>query len=174
MRHGTAAVLVFLAAAGPVHAQAKPAPTDPEIAHIAVTANRIDSDLAKVAKTKSRNAQVVRFAETMMADHTSVIEQAMALVTKLHVTPQDNDISRALARAAQEATTRLQGLSGAAFDRAYMEREVAYHKAVIDAVRQVLIPNAKNGELQALLEKVAPVLDGHLRHAQEVQAALGR
>ena len=167
-----AAMLLYYPAA--LAAQEKPAPTDAEIAHIAVTANQIDGDLGKLAKTKSRNAQVVRFAETMVTDHAAVIEQATALVKELGVTPADNDVSRSLAASASEARTKLQSLSGAAFDAAYMEREVAYHQSVIDAVSQVLIPSARNAQLKGLLEKVLPVLRGHLRHAREVQSELNK
>jgi putative membrane protein len=176
MRHSTggllaAAGLILWASAG-VAGQEKPGPTDPEIAHIAVTANQVDIDLAKLAKAKSGNAQVLRFAETMISDHTSVIEQATALVKQLGVTPAEHEVSRSLQSGGSEARTKLEGLTGAAFDAAYMEREVAYHQAVIDAVSQVLIPNAKNAQLKGLLEKVAPVLQGHLRHAKEVRGSL--
>jgi len=170
-----AVTLMLVAAAGlPAQERSKPAPTDAEIAHIAVTANQVDIDLAKLAKTKSRNAEVQRFAETMISDHTAVIDQAVALVKQLGVTPAEHEVSRSLLASASESRTQLQSLSGAAFDAAYMDREVAYHQAVIDAVGQVLIPNAKNAQLKALLEKVQPALQGHLRHAKDVGAKLER
>jgi putative membrane protein len=160
--------------AGPAAAQERaPAPTDPEIAHIAVTANRIDIELAQLARTKSTNERVRAFASTMISDHESVIEQATALVTKLGVTPSENEVSRSLQAAAREARAKVEPLTGRAFDTSYMEREIAYHQGVIDAVSGVLIPNAKNGELKALLEKVLPALQAHLRMAKEVRATLG-
>jgi putative membrane protein len=151
---------------------AKPAPTDPEIAHVAVTANQIDIDLATLAQMKGANARVQSFAGTMISDHTSVIEQATALVRRLGVTPQDNDISRSLQASAREARMKLEGLTGRAFDVAYMDREVAYHQGVIDAVSGVLIPGSKNADLKALLEQVLPALQAHLRMAREVRGTL--
>src|SRR5215813_3133709 len=70
--------------------------TDPEIASVAVTANQVDVNNAQIAKEKSKNADVQKFAQTMIADHTSVIDQAVALVKKLNVTPKDNDVSKKL------------------------------------------------------------------------------
>lgn len=179
MRGRTAYRTVALAAvlagglAWEASAQQGSGPTDAEIAHIAVTANAIDAELGELAKERSRNAEVQRFAETMIRDHKSVIEQATQLVQELGVTPKEHEVSRSLRSAADEAKKKLSGLSGAAFDRAYMQREVEYHQAVIDAVKTVLIPNAKNAQLKALLEKVSPVLEGHLRHAKDVAAKLG-
>lgn len=152
-----------------VLAQDAPKLSDPEIAHVAVTANQIDVDYAAIAKEKSTNKDVLHFAETMAKDHSGVIKQATALVTKLKVTPKDNAVSKSLKEGEVKTSKMLRSLKGAAFDKAYIDNEVAYHKAVIDAVRNVLIPQAQNAELKALLEAVAPVLDSHLAHAEMVQ-----
>ena len=131
---------------------AAPAITDAQIAHIVVTANAIDSAAGALAKQKGASKAVKDFAQTMVTDHTGVNKQAVALATKLAVTPEDNDVSRQLKTGADANTANLQGLTGAAFDKAYIDNEVAYHKAVADALDQKLIPNAQNPELKALLE----------------------
>ena len=64
----------------------------------------------------------------------------------------------------------LKTLRAAAFDKAYIDREVAYHQQVIDALDKVLIPGATNGELKALLVKVRPAFVAHLEHAKRLQA----
>jgi putative membrane protein len=143
--------------------------TDPEIAHVAVTANQIDLNYAKIAKSKSKNTDILKFAETMAKDHQSVIDQATALVKKLGVTPKDNAMSKKLNADAETTKKMLHGKSGGDFNKAYIDNEVNYHKAVIDAVQNVLIPQAQNAELKALLEKVVPILKTHLEHAQMVQ-----
>ena len=71
---------------------------------------------------------------------------------------------------AREAAARLEGLSGAAFDSAYVEREVAYHQAVLDALDQTLIPSATNAELRTLLEQARPAFVAHLEHARSLQS----
>jgi putative membrane protein len=146
--------------------------SDAEIAHVAVTANAIDIELAELARSRSRASGVSSFAERMITDHTAVNEQAAALASRLGVTPQDNAVSRSLRTDAGEARSKLSSLQAAAFDRAYMEREVAYHRAVLDALDGVLIPQADNEELRALLERVRPAIAAHLEHAREIAESL--
>ena len=146
--------------------------TDPEIASVAVTANKVDINAAKLAKDKSKNADVLKFADMMAKDHQSVIDQCVALVTKLKVTPKDNMLSKKLMTDADAAKKMLSEKTGRKFDMAYMENEVIYHKAVISTVQNVLIPQAQNEELKDLLEKVLPIIKEHLKHAQMVQKML--
>jgi len=143
--------------------------TDPEIASVAVTANQVDINYAAVAKAKSKNAEILKFAETMTNDHKAIIAQAVALVTKLKVTPKDNAVSQKMNADADKTKKDLSAKSGKAFHKAYIDNEVAYHKAVIAAVTGLLIPEAQNAELKALLEKVVPALNAHLAHAEMVQ-----
>ena len=146
--------------------------TDPEVASVAVTANQIDINYASIAKEKSKNADVIKFAQTMSNDHKAVIAQAVTLVTRLKVTPKDNAVSQSLNAGAEKEKAVLRTKSGKDFDKAYIDNEVAYHKAVIGAVETVLIPNAQNAELKALLEKVVPALKAHLEHAEMVKKGL--
>lgn len=143
--------------------------TDSEIASVAVTANQIDINYATVAKERSKNTEVLKFAETMTNDHKAVIAQATALVTKLKVTPKNNAVSKKLLADAEKTKKNLRSKSGKLFDKAYIDNEVAYHKAVIAAVESLLIPSAKNAELKTLLQNVVPALKTHLAHAEMVQ-----
>lgn len=165
---GMLAVAVLAAAPLALTAQ----PTDPEIAHIAVTANQLDITAGEQALEKSENAEVRAFAETMIRDHEAVIGQATDLAERLGVTPQDNETSRSLATSAEATRERLDDLEGAAFDLAYMENEVAYHDAVITAVEDTLIPNTQNAELEALLQAVVPALEAHRDHAARLVSEL--
>ena len=160
------------AAAPAAEAPKAPALTDPEIAHIVVTANSIDSAMGELAKTKARSSAVKGFAQTMITDHGAVNQQAVKLAQRLKVTPQANDVSRQLQQGADEARAGLESKSGAEFDRAYMEREVQYHQAVLDALDQALIPSAQNAELKALLQGARPAFAAHLERAKQVQGAL--
>lgn len=143
--------------------------TDPEIASVAVTANQNDIGFANIAETKSTNKDILGFAQTMKTDHQAVIDQAVALVKKLNVTPKDNAVSKKLLADADNTKKMLSSKSGDAFNKAYINNEVAYHKAVIDAVQNTLIPDATNAELKALLQKVLPILQTHLQHAEMLQ-----
>ena len=150
-----------------------PAPTDPQIAHIAVTANSIDSANGAMAKPKASAKEVKDFAQMMITDHGTVNKQAVALAKKLNVTPEDNETSRGLQSGAEQARSAMQGKSGADFDRAYIDNEVTYHQAVLDALDKTLIPNAQNAELKALLQQVRPNVAAHLERAKGIQSKLG-
>jgi putative membrane protein len=155
-------------------AAAAGAPTDPQIAAIVVTANQVDIEAGHLAKSKGQSAEVKAFAQQMITDHTGVNKAATELVQKLHVTPEDNPTSKSLKQGGDENLAHLKTLSGAAFDRAYVDHEVAYHQAVLDAIDSTLIPNAQNAELKALLVKVRPAFVAHLEHAKQIQAQLGK
>jgi putative membrane protein len=115
---------------------------------------------------------VRQFAQTMISDHNAVNAQAAALAGKLGVTPADNAVSQSLQAGAAEARKTLEPLQGAAFDRAYMEREVGYHQAVLDAIDQLLVPTTENAELRKLLVDVRPAIAAHLEHAKQIRAEL--
>lgn len=154
---------------------AAPAPTlnDAQIAHVAVTANSIDSAAGASAKGKGTAKAVKDFAQTMVTDHTGVNKQATALAKKLNVTPEDNDVSRQLKTSADQAASSLQGKSGADFDKAYIDNEVTYHQGVLDALDKTLIPGAQNAELKSLLETARPNFAAHLARAKSIQGTLG-
>lgn len=162
---------LFAIATGAVYAQAG-APNDAQIAAIVVAANQVDIDAGKLAELKAKSGEVKEFARRMVTDHTGVNKQATALVTKLHVKPEENATSESLKKSGADTRKRLEGLKGAEFDRAYVDNEVTYHQTVLDAVDKTLIPNAKNEELKALLVKVRPAFVAHLDHAKHIQASL--
>ena len=149
-------------------------PSDPQIAGIVVTANQIDVDAGKLAKSKSKNKEVKQFAQQMITDHTAVNKQAAALARKLGVKPEQSDTSKALQKGAEENKANLKKVKGAEFDKAYVDHEVAYHQQVLDAIDKVLIPSAQNAELKGLITKVRPAIQAHLEHAQHIQASLGK
>jgi len=146
-------------------------PTDPQIAHIAYTAGAIDIAAAKQALAKGSNKEVKSFAQDMVRDHEAVNKQALDLVKKLNVTPEDNDTSKTLSKQAADKLSELGKLKGAEFDKAYVANEVAYHKAVNGALETLLIPSASNAELKSLLQTGLKIFQGHQQHAEQVAAA---
>ena len=154
---------------GQLLAQKKPNLSDAEVAFIAVTANQIDIAYADIAKQKSKDPEVLKFAETMQRDHRGVIDQAVALAKKLGVNPLDNAVSKKLVADSETTKKDLVSRAGKSFDKAYIDNEVGYHKAVIQAVEDLLIPETENGELKKLLDNVLPALKAHLMHAEMMQ-----
>ena len=164
----------LVAACAMLPAYAQQGPSDPQIAHIVVTANQVDIDAGKLAEKSGSSKEVRDFGKQMVADHTSVNKSATELVTKLKVKPETNDTSASLKKGGDESMAKLKKLKGKDFDKAYVDNEVTYHQSVIDAVDKTLIPNAKNEELKSLLEKTRPTLVQHLEHAKMLQAQLSK
>src|SRR3954469_6621855 len=163
------AAAVFSLAPVSAHAQA---PTDPQIVGIVVAANNIDINYAKLALQKSKNQEVRDFAQQMLTDHNAVQKSVFDLGAKLKVKPADSDTQKSLNDGARKELATLKTLKGAAFDKAYIDNEVGYHQAVIDAVSKTLIPSAQNAELKQALVGTAPAFQGHLEHAKKVQSDL--
>lgn len=153
-------------------APAAPALTDPQIAAIVVAANQVDIDAGNLALKKTKNAEVKKFAQLMVTDHTAVNKAAVDLVTKLKVTPEESDASKGLVSGGKDNRDKLEKLSGAEFDKAYVDNEVAYHQAVIDTIDKALIPSAQNADLKNTLVSVKPTIEAHLEHAQMLQSQL--
>ena len=173
MRHfssSLAAAFALAALTSPTFAADQP--SDPQIAHIAYTAGDIDVKAGQLALEKSQNKAVRAFANDMVRDHTAVNDKALELVKKLNVTPEDNGTSKALAEQAAQKHAELSKLSGAAFDKAYVENEVAFHKTVDGALETTLIPSASNGELKSLLQTGLKIFQGHLAHAEHLASSL--
>ena len=152
--------------------RAQDGPTDAQIVGIVTTADQIDINYAKLALSKTNDQQVRDFAQQMITDHSSVQKSVNELAAKLNVTPADSSTSNSLNAQAQQTMQKLEGLKGKAFDKAYIDNEVAYHQAVINATKTVLIPNAQNAELKSALQGAAPLFEGHLQHAERVQSAI--
>ncbi|MFL6707585.1 MAG: DUF4142 domain-containing protein [Massilia sp.] len=156
-----------------MHASAQAAgPSDAQIAGIVVEANTVDINAGKLAEKMASNKDVKAFAKQMVTDHTGVNKQASALVKKLKVKPEDSDVSKSLKSGGADNIAKLKGLKGATFDKAYVDNEVAYHQAVIDALDKTLIPSAQNAELKETLVKVRPAFVAHLEHAKQIQGTL--
>jgi putative membrane protein len=145
---------------------------DPTIVAIFDAANSWDMETSRLALRKTRNTDVRHFAEMMVRDHGAVRQLGRDLAKKLQVTPTPpgNDFALALDHASAMKTLR--STKGRAFDKAYIDHEVWYHQAVIDAVTSQLLPATKNAELRALEQKVAPNFVAHLAAAKDVQQKL--
>ena len=168
LRRFSPAVAVLFVSSMVVFAQ----PTDPQIAHIAYTAGQLDIEGAQQALKMSKNKDVRAFAQNMVKDHTDVNKMALDLCKKLGVTPADNDTSQSLSKAAAAKRAELAKLSGAAFDKAYVENEVAYHKTVNGALETLLIPSTSNAELKSLLQTGLKIFQGHQQHAEHVASMM--
>ena len=151
---------------------AKPALDDPTIVAIFDAANSWDIEAGRIALRKSHSSDVRSFARMMVHDHTAVRKMGRDLAKKLKVTPTPPGKDFALYQSHLAAMKTLRASKGAAFDKAYIDNEVAFHQAVIDAVTTTLLPATQNAELKNLETTVAPNFQAHLLAAKKLQGEL--
>jgi putative membrane protein len=143
---------------------------DAAIVGIFDAANTWDINTGSLAAKKGARADVRAFGAHLAADHEAVQKQARALATKLGVTPTPVPADFPLLLDYQATMKKLNSLSGPAFDSAFLEHEIAYHKAVINAVTTQFLPAIKNAELKKFVEDVAPAFQAHLAQAEALLA----
>ncbi len=161
-----AVVMTSLASCATVQADSPAELNDLEIAHVAYTADNIDIRYAHFALALSDNPEVHAFARTMIRDHNAVNEQALALLEKLEVQPQDNFLSQQLVENSVRLVDEMSKLRGGAFDKRYAENELAYHQAVNALVANDFIPNIENAEVKSLFQQGLEIFRAHEKHAQ--------
>lgn len=164
--------LVLTATVTSVQAESPAELNDLQIAHVAYIADNIDIRYAHLALAMTSDPAVREFAETMIRDHNAVNEQALALLKKLNVSPQDNFLSQSLQENSEKIIDEMSQLRGVAFDRHYAANELAYHKAVNDLVANAFIPNIENAEVKALFEAGLKIFRAHEGHAEKMVASL--
>ncbi len=164
---GTSLLAAGLASAPAVEAQAKGGLDDPTIVAIFDAANTWDIETGAIAARRGRSAAVREFGRMLQMDHRMVRQQGRDLARKLGVTPTPpRDF--AMARDHVAGVKRLKSARKADFDREFLKHEIAFHKAVIDAVTTTLLPALKNQEVKDLVVKVAPAFQAHMAKAQSL------
>jgi putative membrane protein len=140
---------------------------DPTIVAIFDAANTYDMETGSLAVSKGHSRAVRDFGAMLVRDHRNVRVQGRKLAKSLHVTPTPpRDF--ALAKAHVSAMRSLRAAKGKAFDRAFLQHEVDFHNAVIDAVTKTLLPATQNAQLKDLETKVAPAFVAHRDRAQSL------
>lgn len=150
-----------------------PTLTDEIIASIAVTANQVDVNWAKIAQEKASNEKVKDFAITMDKDHSAIIDAAVKFAGDHGLVPNnDNETTQGFLQSEKDISEKLNSLSGEEFDKFYIDNEVTFHGNVIQAVENTLIPAIQNAEFKEFLSGAVPLFKEHLDHARMIQKEL--
>jgi len=144
---------------------------DATIVAIFDAANTADMETGALAAKRGQSKEVREFGAMLADVHRLVRQQGRDLATKLAVTPTP-PADGASAKAHAQAMATLRSVSDAEFDRAFLRHEVAFHKAVIDAVTTTLLPAIENAELRKLVENVAPAFQAHMQAAANIEKKL--
>jgi putative membrane protein len=146
---------------------------DPTIVAIFDAANTADIETGALAAERAASKELRDFGAMLVRDHKQVRQQGRDLAKKLAVTPTPPTNDPA-AKDHAAAMNRLRGLTGAEFDHAFLQHEVAFHQAVIDAVTSTLLPAIQNAELKTLVTQVAPAFEAHMIAARNLDSKLAR
>jgi putative membrane protein len=138
---------------------------DEQIAGITDAANSAEIEQGKLARLKSKDAAVQKFAAKMIAAH----EEAKKNQDKLKLPTAESALGNSLGTEAASALSTLKTAEGKDFDKAYIDAQVSEHQKLLDALNDKLIPSVKNPDLKAYLNQILPHVGRHLQEAQEIQ-----
>lgn len=145
----------------------------PQVSAILSASDSAEINPSKLAQQKAQNPQVKAFAERMLKDHGMLEDSLKALDRRENISPAPNPISQQLHSQAQSAMTRLQPLSGAEFDQAYMQVMVQSHQEALSMIDNQLLPATQDPQLRmAISQQVRPIVMSHLEAARQVQQSL--
>jgi putative membrane protein len=142
--------------------------SDAEVVAVAMALNSGEVMTSEPAQTRASSQAVRNFAAMMITDHTAANQR----LTALGITPQPNLLSQQLTQAATQLTQSLSTLTGAAFDRAYMDAQLQLHQTALTLLEEELIPEAEAAALRAELELMRTSVIAHLDMATNIRAQL--
>jgi len=146
--------------------------TDPQIAMVLRVANLGEVREGELAREKSGSASVRDFGAMMVTEHTSQNNKAESELSRANINSEDTPLSRQIDADSGAATDRLRAMSGAAFDRAYIDRQFDVHQYVLGLIDSTLTPKARKKVLRDQLADLRKLVDAHLAHAKQIQASL--
>lgn len=152
---------------------AAPALAPAQVGGILSAADSSEIKPSQLAQERAQNEEVRAFAQRMIQDHGMLEDSLRMMMQRENITPQPSNISQQLESQTQSTMQQLQNLSGAEFDRAYMQAMVQSHQQALNLVDQQLIPGTQDQQMrQALEQQVRPIIASHLELAQRLQQTL--
>lgn len=169
---GDSSAMAGGANAGGASAGASAPMNDAAIVSAVSASNAGEIAAGQIAQQQASNARVKTFARQMVTDHQAMQKQSDQLVTRANLTPQPGPAADSIDRANKAMVAAMQGVTGANFDRQYMESQVLAHQNTL-AMLQSAAGMAQNAELKQLLTAAQPKVQAHLEQARQIQTAVG-
>jgi putative membrane protein len=147
--------------------------TEPELGNFLVTVNTLEIAEAELAQQQAGNAEVRQFAEQLVQEHTRANEQLrQALGGGTTVDQEQSQQALQLRQEATQSLERMRGLSGAEFDRAFIQHQVQMHERVLDTLDRTGTTGATQDGMRPLIQELRTTLQSHLQRAQQIQQQL--
>jgi putative membrane protein len=133
----------------------------------AASGNLMEIQLGQLAQNKAQNQAVKQFAQRMVADHNNLQNQLTSVAST-----GGQSFTPTMDSRHQNQINRLQGLSGAEFDRTYMSLMIRAHQRDVNNF-QTQSQSANSAQVRTLATNSLPVLQQHLSLAQQVGGQVG-
>jgi putative membrane protein len=146
--------------------------SDAQITSVLEVANDGEADLGRLAQIKTQNREVKAFAKDMVNEHSKAKKMATQTASEMNVKPAPYSKTNELKATATRDRVKLQKLNGRAFDKAYLDSQIAMHKEVLRTIDDQLLPNAKSAQMKTMIQDQRPKIEAHLRRAQELRKKL--
>lgn len=136
-----------------------------------IAANLHEVEHSRLASQQGSTQPIRDLGRGYARDHDDLVQRARELATNqaIKVTQPSGD---PLGQPHGETMTSLRAKSGLDFDRVYLQHEIQYHQALVNAINTDWLPKTTNQELKTFLQQVVPTFQAHLKGAQDVRAKL--
>lgn len=142
--------------------------TDRNFVRDRISAGRTEMELAKLAQEKTRNNRVKEFAAMMVRDHQKADAELKTVARDANIDLSDMDRE---ADDAKDAREKFAKLSGAEFDREFMDRMVNDHEKAVNDVEDKA-EGSDNQHIKQWASKTLPTLRKHLEQARQIHEGL--
>lgn len=139
---------------------------DVKFANAAAMAGMTEIEAGKLAEKMGSTAAVKELGTMMVKDHTAAANKLKAIAKK-----ENMELPAKLEPKQQAMIDALKKESGPAFDKLYVDDMVKGHTKAV-ALFKMESKDGQNADLKAFATETLPIIEGHLKHAQELQASM--
>jgi putative membrane protein len=142
---------------------------DPEIFAILLAAHAREVDEGRVAQERASDPAILKLADALVNDHAQAFDREVQLVQSLDMASWETGPSRKIHGDAHDKVEQLRAMTGAEFDKQYLDNVVAQHTEMLHMIDAKLIPNVGSRELKASIDSDRTNITEHLTEARALQ-----
>ena len=135
--------------------------------------NAFDIESALLAQSRGDSSELRNLSQEVAEHHRDVRLTAAELARTMGIVETIPASRETDMLAHDRAMVELSNKSGVEFDRAYLQHEIAFHEATINAIKTVLLPGARDPRLKKHFESMLPHFEHHLKATISLAQKLG-
>ena len=161
------ALLTLMASYSQAHAF-----TDGQVSEVLKTRNSGEIVFARHVISNGSSAEVRKFAQEMLDDHTLNNEKINEILKAASLKPETSSKIAEVRSDLMVSQKKLFPLKGKELDIAYLDEQIRTHGGIVEGIKANLVPAAKNPALKIHLDVSARVNEMHLEQAKALRATL--